>query len=203
MILYGWLHKAYSQSQAGLEQYYYMDTATVTFNPIIWYQANSGWYAESRYNYEADKTLSAYVGKTFENQSTFSYSFSPMLGAVAGGFNGGSIAVNTELKYKKLFFSSQSQYTFSLEKRSDNFIYNWCDIGYTSLPWLSAGISLQQTNLCDTKSEKGFFIKAEWGSWVLPLYIFNPQKSERYTVLGLNFSMATKKNKRPKNTNYK
>jgi hypothetical protein len=193
MMLYGWLHKANAQSQAGLEQYYYMDNKKISFSPVAWYQLSSGWYAETRYNYEAENTLSLYMGKTFENRSAFSYAVSTMAGAVIGEFNGGAAAVNADVEYKQIFFSLQTQYTFSVQNSSENFIYTWSDIGYRPLPWLSAGLSLQQTNLCNAKSEKGAFIKLELGAWTFPFYIFQPQRSDRYAIMGLNFTWQQKK----------
>ena len=199
MIVCGWWHKAVSQSQGGLEQYYYMNNKSVTIAPIIWYQTKKGWYAEGRYNYEAEKTLSIYAGKTFEKRSIVSYTVSTLMGALFGTYKGFSIAVNTDLEYKKFFFSLQSQYTFSVKDRSANFIYNWGDLSYRVSPRLSAGLSLQQTNLYKTKaaSEKGIFIKAAFGRWEFPLYVFNPAKKERYAVLGLNFAWQRKNENKP------
>jgi hypothetical protein len=193
MILYVWWHNAYSQYQAGLEQYFYMDKNAITYTPVIWYQANSNWYAEARYNYDAEKTLSVYAGKTFEKKSTISYSVSTIAGILIGQFKGGAIAVNTELEYKKIFLSLQSQYTFSIKYPNTNFIYNWGDIGYSYSSVLSAGVSIQQTSLCSSQSDRGLFIKAEFGNWTLPFYLFNPEKNDRYAVLGLNFSWQQKK----------
>ncbi|MEO7767226.1 MAG: hypothetical protein ABIS01_07360 [Ferruginibacter sp.] len=198
MIVCGWWHKAVSQSQGGLEQYYYVDNKGVSITPIAWYQNEKGWYAEGRYNYEAEKTLSLYAGKTFENKAKVSYAVSAMMGVVIGKLNGASIAVNTDLDYKKLFFSLQSQYTFSLKDRNANFLYNWCDLGYRLSPGFSAGISLQQTNLYETiaASEKGFFVKAEFGRWAFPLYIFNISNNGRYAVMGLSFTWEYKNARR-------
>jgi hypothetical protein len=200
MILYVWWHNAYSQYQAGLEQYVYMDKNAISYTPVIWYQANSNWYAEARYNYDAEKTLSLYAGKTFEKQSKVSYSFSTMAGILMGQFNGGAIAVNTELEYKKIFLSLQSQYTFSIKYPHTNFIYNWGDIGYTYSSVFSAGISIQQTALCASVLDRGLFVKAQFGHWTLPLYVFNPERNERFAVLGLNFFLQQKKKTVKNNT---
>ena len=193
MILYGWLLNADAQSQAGLEQYYYMNSKTISFAPLAWYKTGSNWYAEGRYNYESEKSLSLYAGRTFEKQSAFSYTISPMAGAVVGNYTGGSFALNADIDYKKIFLSLQSQYTFSIRSKSENFIFNNCDIGYQFLPGLSAGLSLQQTNLCGAKSDKGVFIKIKLGAWELPFYIFNTGKAESYSVFGLNFMWQHKK----------
>jgi hypothetical protein len=182
-------HNANAQ-EAGLEQYYSVQGKTMSFTPIVWYQAKTGWYAEARYNYEAVNSISVYTGKTIERRSKLSYSLNTIAGIVMGGFKGGSIAVNADAEYKKIFFSLQSQYTFSVENRSLNYIYIWSDICYQLFPSLSAGISLQQTNGNNTEviSEKGIFVKAGSGKWNVPLYIFNPFNNNRYMVLGINYT---------------
>ncbi len=191
MMLSGWWHNTSAQSKAGLEQYYYMDNKTVTINPKGWYQSKKGWYVEGRYNYEAAKTMSVMAGKTFDYTSAVSLSFTPMAGLVKGQLNGAAIAANTSIDYKKFLFSLQSQYTFSIQDKADNFMYNWADISYELLHNLSAGISLQQTNIyrCKGQSEIGFFLKEVFGKWELPVYIFNATGNERYMVVGLTVDL--------------
>lgn len=195
MMLCGWWHNVFAQSEAGMEQYYYVENKAVIINPILWYQSNSGWCAEGRYNYEAAKTLSVYFGKTFENKSIISYTISTMLGAVIGKFKGGAVAINAEVEYKKYFFSLQSQYVFSIEDRRADFFYHWAELGYNTSSRFSVGLSLQQTNPYKIKSitEIGFFIKATHGNWTFPIYIYNPGSYESYSVVGLNYEWKNNK----------
>jgi len=192
-----WWHKATTQTQAGLEQYYAVHKNALSFMPILWCENTAGWYAEGRYNYEAANTFSLYAGKTFKKEAAISRSITGLLGAVAGEFNGGAVAVNANMEYKRVTISLQSQYTFSFENRMDNFIYLWSDISFQTSHWLSAGFSLQQTNLYQTKgeTEKGIFATARFGKWEFPLYVFNPGKNERYFLLGINFSWQHKNKK--------
>ncbi|CAA9506364.1 MAG: hypothetical protein AVDCRST_MAG96-2240 [uncultured Segetibacter sp.] len=182
-------HSAKSQGHVGAEQYYYKDEGQAfTFVPIIYYETSKNWYVEGRYNYEASNTISVYAGKTFEKRSALSFSASPVIGAVMGGFNGGSVGVNSEADYKRCFFSSQLQYTFSLENKKSNFIYSWSDLSYQALNNIYAGFSVQQTNVYreQCKLEKGIFVRASFNKWTIPLYLFSPSTKERYFVLGLN-----------------
>lgn len=190
IILSGLWHNAHPQIHAGAGQYYYMgEGQTFTFVPVIYFQTSNNWYMEGRYNYEAMKTISVYAGRTFEKTSAVSYSASPVAGAVMGRFNGGSIGVNGEADYKRYFFSSQLQYTFSVEDRTENFMYSWSDLSFQALNNIYAGFSVQQTNLYKErcKLEKGVFLKALFNKWSLPLYVFNPGARERYFVLGLTY----------------
>jgi hypothetical protein len=87
------------------------------------------------------------------------------------------------LEYKKISFSSQSQYTFSIEDQAANFTYSWSDLTYQLNEWVSAGVSLQQTR---GLFEKGILVKGAYKKLSIPLYVFSPLTNERYFVLGLN-----------------
>ncbi len=190
MILLGLWHNVTAQQHLGLEQYYYMGRYK-TFNivPVVYYQTDNNWYAEGRYNYEAINTLSLYAGKTFEKKDAFSYSGSPIVGVVLGQMNGGSAGINLEMDYKRFFFNTQSQFTFSVQQLRNNFFYSWSDLTYRFSESFSAGISLQQTKLYQINGafERGFLIKPGFKSWTFPLYIFSPETNERYFVLGINY----------------
>jgi len=189
IILSGLWHNAHTQTHAGAGQYYYMgQRQAFTFVPIVYVQTSRNWYIEGRYNYEALKTMSVYAGRTFEKKSAFSYSASPVIGAVLGRFNGGSIGINTEADYRKCFFSSQLQYTFSIADKRENFIYSWSDISYQASDNIYAGFSVQQTKVYkeQCKLEKGIFVKASFNKWTIPIYVFSPVAKERYFVVGLN-----------------
>lgn len=190
MILCGLWHNLRAQPRAGLEQYYYMGTYhTFTFVPVAYYQSTKNWYAEGRYNYEAINTLSLYGGKTFEKKGVFSYAASPILGVVLGQMNGGSAGLNLELDFRKFYFNTQSQYTFSVQQRSKSFVYSWSDLTYQLSEKFAAGISVQQTKLYQVNGalERGFLIKPTYKSFTFPLYIFKPESRDRYFVLGINY----------------
>ena len=190
IMLTGWWPKANAQMQAGVGQYVYMSgKQALTLVSVVYCQTRKNWYMEGRYNYEALKTISLYAGKTFEKKSKLSYSATPVIGAVIGRFNGGSAGANSELDYKRLFFSSQCQYTFSTQDRTEDFFYSWSDLSYQMVNNIYSGISIQQTNLYKVKYklEKGFFLKGIINKWTFPLYVFNPASNERYYVLGLTY----------------
>jgi hypothetical protein len=194
MIHFVW-HNAAAQSKAGLEQYYYYtDNKTVSVNPRVWYQSGAGWYAEGRYNYEAAQSLSLIAGRTYSFGSAVSCSVTPMAGIVAGKLNGVVLASNTSAEYRKFLFYMQSQYTFSTDEKENNFIYHWADLSYEATHFLSAGVSLQHTNLYNTvaRSEIGFFIKTAFKNWELPVYIFNAAGKNRYLVIGVNIALQQK-----------
>ncbi len=176
--------KGFDQPNGTGEQYFYLGKERPFSRvSVLTYLAPSAWYIEARGNYEASNSASLYFGKAFRKTAPVSYSITPIAGLVAGGFNGGSVGANVALDYKELSFSSQSQYTFSIENKAENFTYSWADLTYQLKKWVSAGVSLQQTR---GVFEKGVLIKGVYKKLSIPLYVFSPLTNERYFVLGLN-----------------
>jgi hypothetical protein len=184
IMLSGLSLKGFCQENGTVEQNYYLgENRPFCWAPVVGYRTPGDWYTEARGNYEAIGSASLYFGKTFRKKALISYSITPIAGLVAGSFNGGSVGVNFVMDYKKISFSSQSQYTFSTENRAINFTYSWSDLTYQLKGWMSAGVSLQQTK---GLFEKGILVRGAYKNWSIPLYVFNPATRERYFVLGLN-----------------
>lgn len=184
IMLSGLLPKGFSQSNGAFEQEYYLgESRPFCWVPVASYCTPGNWYFEARGNYEAINSASLYFGKAFKKKALISYSIIPIAGLVLGRFNGGSVGANVVLDYNKLSFSSQSQYTFSVENVAANFPYSWSDLTYQLKKWMSAGVSLQQTR---GLFEKGILVSGTYKNLSIPLYVFNPATSERYFVLGLN-----------------
>lgn len=179
-----------AQQQGSVEQYYYMqEREALTVIPMAHYQSPKNWYVEARYNYEELKTFSLYAGKAFSKESKLSYTIIPMVGGVMGRFKGGSFGLNLDIDYERLFLSSQSQYTFSVEDRAANFLYSWSELGYNIWSWLFIGVAIQHTRLYNTKfalGEAGIVVGFSIGKWEFPVYSFSPMCSNRYFILGIN-----------------
>ncbi|MEP6748211.1 MAG: hypothetical protein ABJB86_10835 [Bacteroidota bacterium] len=159
------------------------------FSPVAHYESKKKWYAEARYNYEDVNTVSLYAGHTFSAEKEFSWSFTPMIGGMAGKLKGGSFGLNADLNFKGFYFSSQAQYSVSAQTRFDNFFYNWSEFYYAPTPWLYTGIAVQHTRLYATNSlvDPGMLIGFSFNQWSFPLYSFNPFANGRYFVAGVNW----------------
>src|SRR5438270_2856188 len=141
IILLELWHNGNRQVKEGGEQYYYMgERQTFTMVPVINFETSKNWYVEGRYNFEALNTMSVYAGKTFYKKAVASYSVSPVIGAVLGRYKGGSVGVNGDADYKKYSFSSQLQYTFSINHKTQDFLYSWSDLSYQPLNNFSTGV---------------------------------------------------------------
>jgi len=181
------------RAQVSVEQYSYFGAEQpLTWVPIVHYQSPGNWHTEMRYNYEDNRTMSLYTGRTFAHDGNrLSYAITPMVGGVVGEFKGGSMGLNLEVNYTNLFFESQSQYSFGLDGESLDFIYAWSDLGYQMRPWLYGGVSAQHTYYCRDKSNEidpGLFLGVEFGAWSFPLYGLASSDNGLVFVLGVNFS---------------
>ena len=192
------LYSAKAQSKVILEQYSFMGpNQPGLLAPVAHYQTKQKWYAEARYNYEDINTVSLYAGKTFSAQHNFSWSFTPMIGGMAGKMQGGSFGLNSELSYHRFNFSSQAQYSVSASTRYDNFFYNWSELWYQPVDWIYTGVALQHTRMYATTTliDPGVLLGFTYGQWSFPLYSFNPFADQRYFVVGINWEWNRGDNK--------
>lgn len=178
----------------------------MTLVPIVSFESEDQWYAEARYNYEDLETFSFYVGKAFTSKSASNYysggptrqrekvvySVTPLLGGVAGKYNGVSGGLNAVVEYRDLFFSTQSQYTIAYYESGD-FFFAWSELGYQPWKWMFFGVTTQHTYLYQSARlivEPGGVIGFTMGQWNFPLYVFSPASDHYYFVLGASLSIG-------------
>lgn len=184
---------------AAFEHYYFTPTpgSAGIATPMANFTSSKNWYGEARYNFDELNTFSLYAGKKFSGGHNISWEATPIVGGLMGQMTGGSLGMNFEMGYRRLFLLSQSQYCFSLEHSTDKYFYNWSEMGVEATSWLYAGIALQQTNVYRTegKMEPGCVIGFSIKNWTIPLYAFNTSDEERYFVLGLTWQWDSKTKK--------
>ncbi|HEY6900029.1 MAG TPA: hypothetical protein VI233_05275 [Puia sp.] len=182
------LQPVQGQTRTGFEAYYYTCySGTSAIVPKAYFQSN-GWYGEARYNYESGQSLSLFAGRTFSKENLLSWSFTPMIGVVAGQLRGGSLGVNAALNIKGIYFNTASQYTASWHDRNESFFYAWSELGYQLTEHIYAGAALQQTGFCGNGNslEPGLQLTLSSGSWRLPVYLFSSRDKQLYLVAGIN-----------------
>lgn len=178
-----------AQTKTGIENYNLKSTdEPYLWMPIIHRTGKKGLHTEFRYNYEERKTASVYIGKNFSRDSILSYSVTPMLGWVFGKFNGGSVALNADADYKKIFVSVQTQYTASKKGFAGNFFYTWAETGYQPADWFYAGLSSQITKVYKEAlvTEYGILIGFNIKKITVPVYVFSPFSKDRNFIAGIN-----------------
>ena len=193
-------NNGFSQSEINLEQYHLISPGQpFLYMPVMHYQHKKNWYAEARYNYEAVETFSLYLGKAFTGGNNLNYSFVPMLGGSVGKFKGISTGLNIDLEYDKFFFSSQAQYSMPTSQYCDYFWYSWSEVGYQSLKWLYAGLSVQHTHdrLTGNELQPGMMIGFVFNRFTIPVYTFDPFTNGRNFIIGVNMTWKQAKKKQP------
>ncbi len=180
---------ARSQEKAGMQQYYYTGLGTSSIVPKIYYQSSNNWHSEVRYNYEELQTISFNSGKTISLNKRVGLTVTPMAGVVLGKLNGINFGSNIDFDYEKMFVSLESQFTFSIEKRSQNLFFNWSEAGYQILDFFYAGFALQVTHPYELKNkwQPGLMVGFCYKNWTFPLYAFDPVSNTRNYVIGIDW----------------
>ena len=116
------------------------------------FTADRSWlHLEARYNYEAQKAGSLWVGRNFSFGDKLAFEITPMIGGVFGDLNGIAPGYNLSLSYWKVELSSQSEYVFDLENRSGNFFYTWSELTVSPVDWFRTGLVVQRTKAYQTE----------------------------------------------------
>jgi len=193
--------KGFAQSEITLEQYRVINTNQPSiYMPVMHYQHPKNWYAEARYNYEDLETFSLYLGRAFTGESnSLNYSIVPMLGGSMGRWQGISTGLNINIDLNNFFFSSQSQYSRSTSAYGDYFVYDWSEVGYQSLKWLYAGVSVQHTHdrSIGHDVQPGIMVGFTFNRFTIPVYTFEPFNTSRNFVVGVTMEWKSKKKKQP------
>ena len=192
------LIKASAQRQVGFEQFYYApnDRGAILVSKVF-YENNKNIYTEARYNYEEPGTFSLIAGKKFSQKKALEYTVTPFAGAAIGEFKGFIAGLKTEVGFKKIYFSSESQYSFSFKDNNNSFFYSWLEAGCRAGSHLYAGVAMQLNVAAGTgaQAEPGVCVTFLVKKWTFPVYAFRAVNGNIYTVVGLNYELSLLKNK--------
>jgi len=107
-------------------------------------------HLEARYNYEALKTGSVWIGYNFPRFTIgkdLEVNATPMLGGVFGDITGVAPGYSIEASYKIIKASTQGEYFFDAGNNSNDFFYSWSESS-ASLPktdCVRAGLVVERT----------------------------------------------------------
>ena len=107
-------------------------------------------HLEARYNYEALKTGSVWIGCNFPRFTIgkdLEINATPMLGGVFGDITGVAPGYSIEASYKIIKASTQGEYFFDAGNNSGDFFYSWSEFS-ASLPkadCVRAGLVVERT----------------------------------------------------------
>ena len=179
----------FSQAKTGVENYSLLSRGdNYVWMPVIHYQSKKGIYAELRYNYEELNTVSLYGGKTFAGGKELQFSITPMIGFAVGDFNGVSFATNTEVEWKNIYLSAQSQFSMSTKTGEPDFFFSWSELAYNFSKNIFGGLAIQYTRQQGlNETEPGVVAGVNLKDFSIPVYVFNPFSSKPYFIVGLNY----------------
>ncbi len=133
-------------------------------------------HLEARYNYEGLKAGSAWIGWNVGTGEKLRLDATLMAGGVVGDTRGVAPGYELTLSYGRFELYSEGEYIFDTDDSDNNFFYNWAQLGYSPLEWLSVGLASQRTRTYQTglDVQRGFFVGFTYKSLSLNVYVFNP-----------------------------
>jgi hypothetical protein len=110
------------------------------------FTADHDWlHFEARYNYEAIKTGSVWLGYNFSAGKKLALEATPMLGGVFGDITGIAPGYTISISYEPIEFFTQGEYFFDAGTRSGNFFYTWSELSYAPSRWFRVGVVIDRT----------------------------------------------------------
>jgi hypothetical protein len=154
--------------------------------------ADRGWlHLETRYNYEALDTGSAWVGYNFSGGKKVEWEVTPMLGGVFGDTTGVAPGYKGSLSWSKLELYSEGEWVFDTGSSSDSFFYNWSEVTLAPAEWFRFGLVTQRTRAYKTERDiqRGLLAGFAFKNLTLTGYAFNPDDARPTYVfsVGLTF----------------
>ena len=140
------------------------------------FTADHGWlHLEARYNYEAQRAGSLWLGRNFKVGDKLALEVTPMVGGVFGNLAGVAPGCNWSLSYWKIELSSQSEYVFDLRESSGNFLYTWSELSYSPVDWFRTGLVVQRTKAykTDFDIQRGLLAGFSYKKFDFATYVFN------------------------------
>jgi hypothetical protein len=132
-------------------------------------------HLEARYNYEALKTGSAWLGYAFGAGRRLRMDITPMLGGVVGDLRGTAAGCQLTLAWSKLELDSESEYFFAFEDDSEDFFYNWSELSVTPADAWRVGLAVQRTRAYETglDFQRGLLAGMSYKQVDLTVHVFN------------------------------
>ena len=148
-------------------------------------------HLEGRYNYEAQRSGSGFIGWNLEFGKTVTLQLTPMFGAVVGATDGIIPALELDFAWRRLELYSEGEYVIDVNRLSDSFLYNWSEVSVWPVKWLRAGVVTQRTRAHHVPPDiqRGLLVGAALRKVEPVFYFFNPGSDDRFFVasIGVEF----------------
>ena len=136
-------------------------------------------HLETRYNYEGLKTGSFWVGWNTSFGGDVQVDATLMAGGVVGDeIKGVAPGYRLTVAWKKLELYSEGEYVVDVNHSENDFLYNWAQLGFYPLEWLSVGFASQRTRIYQTglDVQRGPYIGFSMHGVTMSVYVFNPDR---------------------------
>jgi len=110
------------------------------------FTADRDWlHLEARYQYEAIKTGSLWLGYNFSFGKKLAVEATPMVGGVFGDITGIAPGYGISISYEPIEFSTQGEYFFDSAIHAGDFFYSWSELSYAPVSWWKVGLVVDRT----------------------------------------------------------
>jgi hypothetical protein len=110
------------------------------------FTADHDWlHLEARYQYEAVKTGSLWLGYNFSFGEKLAVEATPMIGGVFGDITGVAPGYAISASCKSIEFFTQGEYFFDAAIHAGDFLYTWSELSYAPADWLRVGLVVDRT----------------------------------------------------------
>ena len=132
-------------------------------------------HVEGRYNYEAVRSASGFVGLNARWGRELQLLLTPMFGGVAGDLDGLIPALRLTVSWWKLELYTESELVLVLHENGSAFFYNWSELGLYATTWLRVGAVVERTHAYQTPLDiqRGAFASGTYRFATLTLYELN------------------------------
>jgi len=148
-------------------------------------------HLETRYNYEALRTVSIFIGWNFELGETVKLGITPMVGTLVGDSGGPALGLQLTLGWGPLGFTFQGEYVDDRLGEAGTFLYAWSELEVRPWEWLRAGMVIQRTRVFHTPREVMLGPLVGVTIWKLDasVYWLGPGGSGQFVVASLGISI--------------
>lgn len=110
-------------------------------------------HLEARYNYEALRTASFFVGWNLGFGDTVSVTVTPLAGCMAGDAGGPVLGLELSVEWWLLSWSSQGEWVTDVVGGTGGYLYAWSELAVSPWDWLRLGMAVQRTRVFHTPRE--------------------------------------------------
>lgn len=168
---------------------YFSPHARDYVNPV--FTADRDWlHLEARYNYEALKTGSVWLGYNFGFGDKLAFELTPMIGGVFGDLTGVATGYAISIGYKPIEFFTQGEYFFDAATHAENFFYTWSELSCSFSRWFRVGVVVDRTKALGTAIDirRGPLVGFTYKDVDLTTYWLSPGSNEPTVIFAVTVS---------------